>query len=61
MLNTSVDPVQLQGFLQQFWEKATGQNWEKMINLTSKLGETNDLEYNKVSKIYPQKFKIKLP
>ena len=23
------------GFFQQFWEKAPGQNWEKMIDLTS--------------------------
>ena len=40
-----------QGFFQQFWEKAPGQNWEKMINSTSKLGEINDLEHNKGSKI----------
>ena len=26
----------------------------KMIDLTSKLGETNDIEHNKDSKIYPQ-------
>ena len=26
----------------------------KMINLTSKLGEINDIEHNKNSKIYPQ-------
>ena len=47
--------VCLQGFFQQFWEKAPGQNWEKMIDLTSKLGEINDIEHNKDSKIYPQK------
>ena len=29
-------------------------NWEKMIDLTSKLGEINDIEHNKGSKIYPQ-------
>ena len=34
-------------------KKAPGQNWEKMINLTSKLGEIN-IEHNKGSKIYPQ-------
>ena len=34
--------------------KAPGQNWEKMINLTAKLGEINDIEHNKGSKIYPQ-------
>ena len=39
---------------QQFWEKAPGQNWEKMINLTSKLGEIDNIEHNKGSKIYPQ-------
>ena len=43
-----------QGFFQQFWEKAPGQNWEKMIDLTAKLGEINDIEHNKGSKIYPQ-------
>ena len=43
-----------QGFFQQFWEKVPGQNWGKMIDLTSKLGEINDIEHNKGSKIYPQ-------
>ena len=43
-----------QGFFQQFWEKAPGQYWEKMINLTSKYGEINNIEHNKGSKIYPQ-------
>ena len=42
------------GLFQQFWEKAPGQNWEKMIDLTSKLGEINDIEHNKGCKIYPQ-------
>ena len=45
---------QLQGLFQQFWEKAPGQNWEKKIDLTSKLGEINDIEHYKGSKIYPQ-------
>ena len=44
----------LQGLVQQFWEKALGQNCEKMIKLTSKLGEFNNIEHNKGSKIYPQ-------
>ena len=44
----------LQGLCQQFWEKAPGQNWEKMIDLTSKLGEINEMEHYKGSKIYPQ-------
>ena len=36
-------------------KKAPGQNWEKMIDLISKLGEIiNDIEHNKGSKIYPQ-------
>ena len=35
--------------------KGPDQNWEKMIDLTSKLGEINDIEHNKGSKIYPQK------
>ena len=43
-----------QGLFQQFWEKAPGQNWEKIIYLTSKLGEINDNEHYKGSKIYPQ-------
>ena len=34
--------------------KGPSQNWEKMVNLTSKLGEINDIEHNKDSKIYPQ-------
>ena len=37
----------VQGFFQQFWEKAPGQNWGKMIDLTAKLGEINDIEHNK--------------
>ena len=41
-------------FSSNIWEKAPGQNWEKMIDLTSKLGEINDIEHNKGSKIYPQ-------
>ena len=44
----------IQVFFQQFWEKAPGQNFEKIIDLTSKLGEINDIEHNKGSKIYPQ-------
>ena len=43
----------MQGFFKQFWEKARGQNWGKMIDLTSKLGEINNIEHNKGSKIYP--------
>ena len=36
----------MQGFIQRFWEK--------MIDITAKLGEINDIEHNKGSKIYPQ-------
>ena len=44
------------GLFHQFWEEAPGQNWEKKIDLTSKLGEINDIEHYKAegSKIYPQ-------
>ena len=34
--------------------KAPCQNWGKMIDLTSKLGEIYDIDHNKGSKIYPQ-------
>ena len=47
----------LQGLFQQVWEKAPGQNWEKKIDLTSKLGEINDIEHYKGSKYI---LKIKL-
>ena len=50
-LSYSLSP---QGFFQQFWEKAPGQNWGIMIDLTSKLGEINDIEHSKGSKLYPQ-------
>ena len=43
-----------QGLFQQFLEKAPGQNWEKKIDLTSKLGEIYDMEHYKGSKIYSQ-------
>ena len=44
----------LQGFFQQFLEKAPGQNWEKRVDLASKFGEISDIRHNKGSKIYPQ-------
>ena len=46
--------IPVQGFFQQFREKAPGQNWDKMIDLKAKLGEINGIEQNKGSKIYPQ-------
>ena len=30
------------GLFHQFWEKVPGQNWEKVNDLTSKLGEINN-------------------
>ena len=41
-----------QGFSQQLWKQAPGQILEKMIDLTSKLGEINGVEHNKASKIW---------
>ena len=47
--------VDLQGFFPVILEKkAPVQNWEKMIDLPSKLGEINDIEHYKGNKIYPQ-------
>ena len=39
-------------YFRQFWEKAPGQNREKMIDLTAELGEINDIEHYKGRKIY---------
>ena len=44
----------IQSLFQQFWGKTPGQNWEKNIDLTSKLGEINNIEHNKGSKIIPK-------
>ena len=44
----------VRAFSSNFLEKAPGQNWEEMIDFKSKLGEINDIEHNKGSKIYPQ-------
>ena len=41
-------------FSSNFKEKAPSQNWEKKIDLTSKLGEIKDIEHYKGSKIYTQ-------
>ena len=46
MINESVQ-IQIRcryEYSEEFWEKAPGQNWEKMIYLASKLGEINDIE-----------------
>ena len=53
-MTIAVDRDLEKGFFQQFWENAPGQNWEKMVDLTSKLREINDIERNKGSKIYPR-------
>ena len=53
-MNINIEMLLIQGFFQQFWEKAPGQNWEKMMDLTSKLGEINHIEHNKGSKICSQ-------
>ena len=45
---------QSQGFFQQFWEKDPGQNLEKKIALTAKLGDINDIVHNKGGEIYSQ-------
>ena len=45
---------QVQGFIQQFWEKAPGQNWGKIIDLMSKLGKIIDIKHNYGSKNYPK-------
>ena len=50
-INTQIHILIKQGFFQQLCEKTPGQ---KMIVLTVKLGEINDIEHNKGSKIYPQ-------
>ena len=47
---TSYDHNKCGSFFQQFWEKAPGQNWKKIMDLTSKLGEINDIEHNISSK-----------
>ena len=51
MLKSDRSVCDSRAFFQQFWGKAPGQ---KIIDLTSKLGEINDIEHNKGSKVYPQ-------
>ena len=46
--------ILFQRFFQPFREKTPGQNLEKMIDSTSKLGEINDTEHNLGGKIYHQ-------
>ena len=41
-------------FSSNFGKKAPGQNLERIIDLTAELGEINDIENNRGSKIYPQ-------
>ena len=54
MINILKVKISLPGLFQQFWEKAPGHNWEKIIDLTSKFGEIIKIEHKKGSKIYPQ-------
>ena len=42
--------AKISGLFPAIWEKAPGQNWKKMINLTSKEREINDIEYKRVAK-----------
>ena len=49
-----VNHLPISGLFQEILEKESGQNWEKMIDLTAKLGEISDIEHNKGSKIYLQ-------
>ena len=44
----------IRAFSSNFRKRPPGQNWEKKIDLTSKLGEINNIEHYKGSKIYPQ-------
>ena len=41
-------------FSSNFGKRPPGKNWEKMIDLTSKLEEINNIEHNKGNKICPQ-------
>ena len=41
-------------FSRNFGKRPLAKIGKKMIDLTSKLGEINDIEHNKGSKIYPQ-------
>ena len=44
----------LTAFSSNLGKRPLAKNGKKMIDLTSKLGEINDIEHNKGSKIYPQ-------
>ena len=44
------------GLFQQFWEKGPWPKLGKMIDLTSKLGQINNIEHNKDSKMRSGKF-----
>ena len=45
---------QYRAFSSNFGKRPLAKIGEKMIDLTSKLGEIKDIEHNKGSKIYPQ-------
>ena len=44
----------ISGLYPAIWEKAPGHNWEKIIDLMSKLGKIIDIKHNYGSKIYPK-------
>ena len=46
--------VSSRAFFSNFGKRPLAKIGKKIINLTSKLGELNDIEHNKGSKIYPQ-------
>ena len=56
MSSVKMKPIQslvfVPGLFSAISGQAPGQNWEKMIDLTSKLGEIYDIEHSKGSKIY---------
>ena len=54
---TSIDPSKCEnaGLFPAILGKGPWPKLGKMINFTSKLGEMNNIEYNKGSKIYPGK------
>ena len=53
ILNTVI-PLFIPGFYPAILGKGPWPKLGKMINLTSKLGEVNDIEHNKGSKILPR-------
>ena len=46
--------MEKQGSIPQYWEKTPSQNWDKNIDLMSKLGKIIEIKHNYGSKIYPK-------